>query len=52
MQGQECDDMLIDKSQDLVYVKLDSIDTPKGVLTAWQSVQLHSMMVWSAVFRF
>jgi lipid II:glycine glycyltransferase (peptidoglycan interpeptide bridge formation enzyme) len=39
VQGQECDDMLIDKSQDLVYVKLDSIDTPKGVLTAWQSVQ-------------
>jgi len=31
--------MLIDKSQDSVYLKLDSIDTPKGVLTAWQSTQ-------------
>ncbi|KFO66284.1 hypothetical protein ER57_18475 [Smithella sp. SCADC] len=31
--------MLIDKSQDSVYKKLDSIETSKGVLTAWHYSQ-------------
>ena len=31
--------MLIDKSQDSVYTKLDSIETSKGVLTAWRCLQ-------------
>ncbi|MFZ2397011.1 MAG: hypothetical protein WAW09_12085 [Smithella sp.] len=31
--------MLIDKSQSSIYVKLDSIDTPKGALAAWRYSQ-------------
>lgn len=31
--------MLIDKSQDSIYKKLDSIDTPKGALAAWRCLQ-------------
>ncbi|MEN6566041.1 MAG: peptidoglycan bridge formation glycyltransferase FemA/FemB family protein [Smithella sp.] len=39
--------MLIDKSQDSAYIKLDSIDTPKGVLTAWRCLQPDNP-VWDA----
>ena len=39
--------MLIDKSQGSAYVKLDSIDTPKGILTAWRCLQPDNP-VWDA----
>jgi peptidoglycan pentaglycine glycine transferase (the first glycine) len=39
--------MLIDKSQDSVYTKLDSIDTSTGVLTGWLCLQPDNP-VWDA----
>ncbi len=33
-------DMLINKNQDSAYLKIDSVDTSQGVLTAWQCAQV------------